>query len=120
MFGINILSEIKKVGPNEYTYDIDEMRGKEERLCERINYYEINGFDMDEFTKCYTYGIGYLCSPYLYETYKQDPRNFMKEFQNVLLSYQYTNDINTFERVGVTTDRLIEGKTLRKVLDSIK
>lgn len=120
MFGINILSEIKKIGPNEYIYEIDDMIKKEEKLCEKINYYEINGFDMDEFTKCYTYGLGYLCSPYLYEMYIQDPRYFMKEFQNALLTYQYTNDINTFERVGVTTDKLIEGKTLRKVLDSIK
>ena len=120
MFGINILSEIKKVGPNEYTYDIDEMREKEEKLNKKINYYQIEGFDMDEFTKCYTYGLGYLCSPYLYKMYKQDPRVFMKEFQNALLTYQYTNDINTFETVGVTTDKLIEGKVLRKVLGSIK
>ena len=40
----------------------------------------------------------------------------MKEFKNVLLTYPYTNSINTFKRVGVTEDTLIKGDVLKKVL----
>ena len=42
MFGINILSEIKKVGLNEYTYDVDKMR-------EAVKYFE-DGFKCNDIT----------------------------------------------------------------------
>lgn len=117
MFGINLFSEIKKESDNEYTLDLDRMKEKELQICERINYYGMHDFDMNMFKKSYIYGLGYLFSPYLYENYKNNP-NFMKEFQNALLTYPYTNSIYSFEKVGVTPEILIEGKTLKKVLGS--
>lgn len=64
----------------------------------------------------FLYGIGSLFAVYLYQNYKEDSNNFKKEFKNALLSSPYMNGIDAFERVGVTSETLIKGDTLKKVL----
>lgn len=120
IFGINLFSEIDKVGEDEYEYDTEKIKEKEIMIQEKTNYYEMTDYDFEVFDKCFIYGIGYLFSPYLYENYKQNPNEFMKAFQNALLTYPYTNNIDSFKNVGVTSDILKEGKILRKVLKGSK
>ena len=88
----------------------------------RLNYYSFPSEEGDviKFRHSFIYGLGDLFSLYLYEHYKEDPNNFKKEFRNALLSYPYGNEIKEFERVGITPEILIEGKVLKKVLDSRK
>lgn len=87
-----------------------------------LNYYSFPSEEGDiiKFKHSFIYGIGGIFSIYLYENYKEDPNNFKKEFRNCLLSYPYGDSINEFERVGITPEMLIEGKVLKKVLDSRK
>ena len=64
----------------------------------------------------FIYGFGQLFSIYLYENYKKDPNYFKKEFSKSLLEYSQTEDMSSFERVGITYDNLVKGDTLNKVL----
>lgn len=120
MFGMNLFSEIEKISEDEYELDTEAMKQKETLIQEKINYYGMSDYEFSDFDKCFIYGTGYLFAPYLYKNYKQDPKYFIKEFQNALLTYPYTNSINAFERVGVTPEILTEGKVLRKVLEDSK
>ena len=52
----------------------------------------------------------------MYECYKDNPEYFKKEFKNTLLTYPYSNSIDTFEKVGVLYEELIKGDKLKKVL----
>ena len=96
------------------------MEEKQSSICERVNYYGFNKIDINQFDNAYIYGLGYLVSPYLYENYKEDPKYFMKEFKNALLNYPYTNSIDSFKGVGVTSDILIKGDVLKRVLKNIR
>ena len=120
ILGMNIFSEMEKVNNSEYNIDPDFMEEKQSSICERVNYYGFNKIDISKFDNAYIYGLGYLVSPYLYENYKEDPKYFMKEFKNALLTYPYTNSIDSFEGVGVTSDILIKGDVLKRVLKNIR
>lgn len=64
----------------------------------------------------FIYGFGQLFSIYLYENYKKDPICFKKEFSKSLLEYSQTEDMSSFESVGINYDELVKGDTLKKVL----
>lgn len=64
----------------------------------------------------FIYGFGQLFSIYLYENYKKDPNYFKKEFSKSLLEYSQTEDMSSFERVGINYDDLLKADTLKKVL----
>lgn len=123
-FNIELLSKMKQIEINEYgIVKADEeilQLGKE--LQEKLNYYDI--ITKDEYSFSYRdthiYGLGSMLGIYLYQNYKDDPKLFKKEFEIALLNYPYSNDIASFERVGITPDILTEGKVLRKVLEDSK
>lgn len=118
--GMNIFRDIEKISKDEYNVDYNLTEEKENKIKEKVNYYGAENYDFDDFDRCYIYGLGHLFSSYLYENYKKDPKYFMKEFKNALLTYPYTNSINAFKLVGVDIDALIKGDTLRRVLKNSK
>lgn len=116
ILGMSLFSEVKKDGECEYSIDSDALEEKERIIQEKINCYTMTNSDIEDFDNSYVYGLGYLFSPYLYENYKNDPKMFMHEFKNALLTYPYTNSIEAFDKVGVSQDKLIEGSILKRVL----
>lgn len=116
MFGVNLFSDVVQVSKDEYIIDFDNVEKKELMIQEKMNYYGMTDYEFEDFDKYFTYGTGYLFAPYLYENFKSDSKIFMKEFQDAILTYPYTNSINTFEGVGVTENELLKGNVLRRVL----
>lgn len=123
-FNIELLRKMKQIEINEdgkvYLEDDTLQLGKE--LQERLNYYDIitkEDYSFN-FRDAHIYGLGALLGIYLYQNYKADPKLFKKEFEIALLNYPYSNDIASFERVGITPEILTEGKVLRKVLEDSK
>lgn len=64
----------------------------------------------------FIYGFGQIFSIYMYENYKKDPNNFKKELKYSLLDYSNSEDMISFERVGISYDELIKGDILKRVL----
>ena len=89
-------------------------------LQEGLNYYDMPSElgEQINFRNSFIYGIGSLFSIYLYEKYKEEPKYFKKEFRNTLINYPYTN-IEAFENVGVTKEKIVEGKILKKIIKDI-
>lgn len=124
-YNIHLMYMMKKIQIDE----LDHVHITEKKIIDRaseilnkLNYYSFpyEEGDVIKFRHSFIYGMGDLFSIYLYENYKEDPNNFKKEFRNALLTYPYGDSIKEFERVGVTPEVLIEGKVLKKVLDSMK
>ncbi|MBQ8192463.1 MAG: hypothetical protein IJZ46_00100 [Bacilli bacterium] len=119
ILGINLLSQVKiSLDNKELIYDINYLNTKKKKIEEKVNYYGYGNLEINNETlsNSYLYGIGILFSIYLYDNYKNNPKNFMKEFKNILFTYQSINNINAFERVGITEEKLIDGSILKRYL----
>lgn len=117
-FNLNILCSMKKMtfnGGNVLLNDKNVM-DKAEIIKEKINYYQLlpNFNDEVTFSPEIIYFIGSLFAMYLYDSYKDNPKEFMKNFRTSLLSYSRNGEIGSFEGVGITEDKLLEGKVLRR------
>lgn len=123
MYEMNLICKMKNLNINEYGYaviDEQELSIYAKVMQERLNYY-YSSSDIGEeinYNHAFLYGIGSLFSIYLYDNYKENKTEFKKEFVNALINYQY-NDIEAFTRVGITKEKLVEGKILKRTLSSM-
>lgn len=124
IYGIHIICRTPYLHINGYGYaEINDatIASYANTIKDGLNYHDVSS-DIGEqinYRNSFIYGLGSLLSIYLYENYKQDHNMFQKEFKNALINYPYIG-IEAFERVGVTPEILIEGKTLKKVLTDIE
>lgn len=109
---ITIYDDIVNIDDEEVWKEIDRVKDK-------LNYY-VNTADREplNFKDTYIYGIGKLFAVILYDSYKNDPNNFKKEFANALCNYPLTKDISAFSNLGINEEELISGNILKKRLDS--
>ena len=75
--------------------------------------------DMLDFRESFIYGIGDLFSIFLYKFYEKDSDYFMKEFKNTLLAYPYNGNISNFERLGISSDELLNNEEIKKKIKKI-
>lgn len=86
----------------------------------------INSFDRRyeigeaiDFRKTFVYSMGKLLAIYVYDSYKNNPKEFLSNFKTTLLEYK-DKGMDAFSHLGITYDSLIEGKVLKKTLDECK
>ena len=90
-----------------------------EKLKEMLNYYE----DLPSYKEKISvldsviYFVGGLLAINLYDKYKDNPKEFMKNFRTFLVNYPRTGLFDSFEVVGITKDELLSGKVLKKELN---
>jgi hypothetical protein len=83
-------------------------------------------YDMYYYTKgldskySFIYPIGQFMAIYLYENYKQDKENFIKEFKRSFLIYPTNPTLEAFNKVGINYQELKEGKVLKRILNEYK
>lgn len=111
---IDIHEEIINVNDEEIWLETDRVKDK-------LNYYS-NSLNREplNFRDTYIYGIGKLFAVILYDSYKNDPNNFKKEFANALCNYPLTKDISAFNNLGITEEELVSGNILKKRLKKDK
>lgn len=115
---------ISRIYPDNYIFDeelninIKDFNTYLTTLERNYNLYNLEKNKIS-FRDQYIYGFGQLFSIYLYENYKKDPEYFKKEFNKSLLEYSMTEDISSFERVGITYQELTNNEVLKKVLTKI-
>ena len=110
------ITDIENEFDEELNIDIKEFNTYLTTLERNYNLYDMFVKDKVSLEDPFIYGFGQLFSIYLYENYKKDPNYFKKEFSKSLLEYSQTEDMSSFERVGITYDNLVKGDTLKKVL----
>ena len=110
------ITDIENVFDEELNIDIKEFNTYLTTLEKNYNLYDMFAKDKVSLRDPFIYGFGQLFSIYMYDNYKKDPNYFKKEFSKSLLEYSQTEDMSSFERVGITYDNLVKGDTLNKVL----
>lgn len=104
----------------DYTIKLDnkEIMDRIEKLKEKLNYYELPSYDEKiSIRNSIIYFIGQLFAMHLYEGYKNAPNEFMKNFRTALVNYPRTNSIDSFGVVGITKEKLLSGKVLKRELE---
>jgi len=123
-FNINLLKFMEQIEINEEeNVNVgDDTLVYAREIQEKLNYYDIVSSDeyCFNYRSSYIYGLGSIYGIYLYDNYKKDPSYFKKEFQNALLSYPYSGNLDSFERIGVNFDVLTSCKVLKRVLEDSK
>ena len=110
------ITDIENVFDEELNIDIKEFNTYLTTLEKNYNLYDMFAKDKVSLEDPFIYGFGQLFSIYMYDNYKKDPNYFKKEFSKSLLEYSQTEDMSSFERVGINYDELVKGDTLKKVL----
>ena len=121
-FSSSIISSMKNrvINDNgEICLDDEKAMDNAEKKKEELNYYRDlpNYKDKIRFRDPIIYYIGKIIAISLYHNYLQDPKEFMKNFNTVLVNYPRTKSIDSFEVVGITKDELLSGKVLKKELN---
>jgi len=95
-----------------------EVMNVAESQKEELNYFQNLPSYQDEilYRDPIVYYIGKLLAISLYDKYKANPKEFMKNFRTALVNYPRTGSIDSFEVVGITKEELLSGKVLRKEL----
>ena len=89
-----------------------------ENIKEEFNYYLLpSSGGMINIKDSFIYFIGQLFSIYLYDNYKNNPKEFKKNFENALFTYPNISDISAFNSLGINEEVLIKGSTLERVLN---
>ena len=122
-YNINMICNSSCLYINKYGYaviDDPNLSKYANGLMKLLNYYSVSSELGEEigYKNSFIYGLGGLFAIYLYDSYKKDPNYFIKEFRNVLINYPAIG-MEAFERVGITKDKLIEGKILKKTIQNI-
>ena len=101
--------------------DSDEIINYANDLFEAMNVSE-EMFEKGEklsFRVPFIYGIGKLLGIYIYDAYKNNPKDFLANFRVALLEYK-NSGMDAFSHLGITYDTMIEGKVLKKELKECK
>jgi len=118
-YNINLLSKDLELEIDEYgliSLDNERLITCGDEIKRKLNYYELQDHkEKVNYRNPYIYGIGSLFSIYLYENYKENP-NFLSEFKKTLLSYPLTNDLSSFENLGINSEKLLKNNNLEKIL----
>lgn len=110
------MTDIEYRVDDELNIDIKQFDTYLKTITRNYNLYDAFVKDKVSLRDSFIYGFGQLFSIYLYENYKKDPNYFKKEFSKSLLEYSQTEDMSSFERVGITYDELVNKGILKKVL----
>lgn len=99
--------------------DNKDKMDKIEKLKESLNYYEKlpNYNDKLSILDSVIYFVGGLLAINLSDKYKDNPKEFMKNFRTVLVNYPRTGLFDSFEVVGIPKKELLSGKVLKKELN---
>jgi hypothetical protein len=75
--------------------------------------------DTLNFRSSFIYAVGRLMGVYIYEMYKENPKEFLSNFRKVLIDYK-NNNFESFEQIGITKEMMSDGSVLRRVLREVK
>ena len=98
----------------------DEVNYANELLMKMNSCSELyNVGDKINFKDSFIYSMGRLMSIYLYDIYKENPKEFLSNFKKILVDYK-NNNFEAFEQLGVTKEMVSDGSVLRRVLREVK
>lgn len=75
--------------------------------------------DRINFRSPFVYGVAKLLAIYIYDAYKNNPKDFLNNFKKTLLCYKDIG-IDAFSYLGITRESLVCGSVLKKSLNSCK
>lgn len=75
--------------------------------------------DKINFRNSIVYAMGKLLGIYIYEAYKDNPKEFLSNLKKVLIDYK-DNYFKSFEKIGLTYEMVTDGDVLRRVLRDIR
>lgn len=121
---ILIIGEINHLNIDyDFTIKIDreEVVSYGDSLLEKMNSSDelYNIGDKLNFRSSFIYGMGRLLAVYLYDSYKNSDKDFLKKFRQVLIKYK-DEGIKAFSDLGITDEVLLNGDVLRKTLRNDK
>ncbi len=118
-FYMNVISMKSKITTSYGNVYVDEENIKKyaDYIMQKYNFYETSVYNMGLDCRCsYIYPIGGIFAIYMYEEYQKDKNKFIAELKKTFLEYPNNPSIEVFKNVGVTYDKLKEGKILKKVI----
>lgn len=120
-YDMGIIYRLKDIKLNENNYIvIDDPRivSYGNSIMNYLNYdiLYIEEGDLYDFRDSFTYGIGNLFAIYLYQFYKENTNSYWKEFRNIVLDLPNSREIEFFERVGISKNKLISCDVVKKEL----
>lgn len=86
------------------------------KMNSSIDLYKIG--DKLNFRTSLIYAMGKLLGIYIYEVYKNNPKDFLSKFRKVLIEYKDKN-FGAFESIGITEEMLMDGYVLKKILKDV-
>lgn len=122
-FYMNVICMKDKIEDNDDCVYIEEERIKKyaDNIMTRSNFYDMYYYTEGLDSKySFIYPIGQFMAIYLYENYKQDKENFIKEFKRSFLIYPTNPTLEAFNKVGINYQELKEGKVLKRILNEYK
>ena len=100
----------------EESCDLAEFNDKRKDIFNSYNYFYTGDNSGHDIRNAFIYGLGTITSIYMYDFYKNNPKDFMKKYKNCLLNYPYTKDLSSFRDVGVSEDIVLNGDLVRKLI----
>lgn len=115
----NITEDIL-VNDNYITINDEELFNKRNDIKNKLNYYMyLSNEKKYNFLNTYIYGIGRVLSVILYDIYKDNPKEFKKEFNILLNNYSKYDSITCFDSIGINKDEIENNNVLKKVLSNL-
>ena len=115
----NITEDIL-VNDNYITINDEELFNKRNDIKDKLNYYMyLSNEKKYDFLNTYIYGIGRVLSVILYDIYKDNPKEFKKEFNILLNNYSKYDSITCFDSIGINKDEIENNNVLKKVLSNL-
>ena len=105
----------------QYKIKLDDKSkmDKIEKLKEMLNYYRGLPNYNDKLSimeDSIMYFVGQLLAINFYDKYKDNPKEFMRNFRTSLVNYPRSGSFDSFEVTGITREELLSGRILRKEL----
>lgn len=100
----------------EESCDLEEFNDKRKDIFNSYNYFYTGDNSGHDIRNAFIYGLGTIASIYMYDFYKNNPKDFMKTYKNCLLNYPYSKSFDSFKDVGVSEDIILNGNLVKKLI----
>lgn len=114
---MNVFSTMNvDAGRLEESCDLDEFNKKRKDIFNSCNYFYPRDNSGHDIRNAFIYGLGTIASIYMYDFYKNNPKDFMKKYKTCLLNYPYTKSFDSFKDVGVSEEIVLNGNLIKKLI----
>ena len=115
---LSLMNDRKPSDEGEICLNDKKVMDKGEEIKSKLNYFtELPSYqDTIRYRDAFIYYIGKLFAISLYDSYKDNPKEFMKDFKTALVNYPKSRSVDSFEIVGINKENLRNSKVLTREL----